>query len=190
MRPHHGMLAPDFEATDLAGAPWSLARELSTGPVLLSFLRYASCPMCLLRLDELARRAPALKVASVGMVVVLHSARERILRHVRRDLPSRVIPSAAGGTIVRAHDGAGMGDHLAPAGDVDAMAARTCANDALSSAAIASRSRKLFSYAGASVGRFSILRPIEAGASCLERRAAGRHQAALRVDPAQALRTA
>lgn len=87
MRLSIGNAAPPFEAYDLDGERLALGGRR----VLLSFLRYASCPMCLLRIDELMRAAPSLQTAGIEVVVVLHSPRERILGHVHRSLPLRIV---------------------------------------------------------------------------------------------------
>ncbi len=91
MRLKSGDRAPPFRAEDVDGRSIEVGDGLAR-PLLLSFLRYASCPMCLLRVDELARAAPSLSAAGLDVVVVLHSPRERILRHTRRSLPFAVIP--------------------------------------------------------------------------------------------------
>jgi thioredoxin-dependent peroxiredoxin len=93
MRLTTGDIAPSFEAVDLAGENFALDQPRRRR-VLLSFLRYASCPMCLLRIDELVRAKARLETEDIDVVVVLHSPRKRILQHVRRELPFRVIPDA------------------------------------------------------------------------------------------------
>lgn len=64
------------------------------GPlVLLVFLRYASCPMCLLHVRDLKQCYAELRAAGVEVVAVFHSPAHRIRRHTERlQLPFRVIP--------------------------------------------------------------------------------------------------
>jgi peroxiredoxin len=47
-----GGAAPDFQATDLFSRALRLS-DLRGRPVLLSFMRYASCPTCNLRVREM-----------------------------------------------------------------------------------------------------------------------------------------
>jgi thioredoxin-dependent peroxiredoxin len=55
--------------------------------LLLSFLRYASCPMCNLRVRELRSAYPALRARGVEVAVVFHSPARSILRHAGRHDP-------------------------------------------------------------------------------------------------------
>jgi thioredoxin-dependent peroxiredoxin len=58
---------------------------------LLSFLRYGSCPMCNLRMRELAARLPELETSGIEVVIVLHSPEARALRYAPQTLRSHVI---------------------------------------------------------------------------------------------------
>jgi peroxiredoxin len=53
--------------------------------MLVSFLRYASCPMCNLRVRELTLATAELASHRIGWVAVFHSPRRRLERHVRGD---------------------------------------------------------------------------------------------------------
>jgi peroxiredoxin Q/BCP len=87
-----GAMAPSLNgAKDLSGHAVSLAGSRG-GFLLLVFLRYAACPMCLLRLGELCRRYGDLQRAGVDVVAVFHSPRGRIVRHTRSHaLPFRAV---------------------------------------------------------------------------------------------------
>ena len=60
--------------------------------VLLVFLRYASCPMCLLHLRELQQRYPELRKAGLEVIAIFHSPAGSIARHAGRlGLPFPVV---------------------------------------------------------------------------------------------------
>jgi peroxiredoxin len=87
-----GSKAPSLAgARDQRGNPVSL--EGSAGRhVLLVFLRYASCPMCLLQVRELGQRHLELRDAGIEVIAVFHSPPSRIARHTSRlALPFPVI---------------------------------------------------------------------------------------------------
>jgi peroxiredoxin len=75
-----GMTVPVRTLHDIAGE----AVVLGSGErwTLLSFLRYASCPSCLLYARELVLNHAALAAAGIDVVVVFHSPADRIRRHV------------------------------------------------------------------------------------------------------------
>ncbi len=75
--------APDFQAVDVFGHPVSL-QALQGRMVLLSFYRYASCPLCNLRVRDLREAAPGLAAAGVAMVGVFQSDAASIRRHAGR----------------------------------------------------------------------------------------------------------
>ena len=83
MRIQAGQLAPELQAEDVFGRPVSL-QALRGRPVLLSFYRYASCPICNLRVRDLRLAAPALEAAGLALVGVFQSDVETIHRHVGR----------------------------------------------------------------------------------------------------------
>lgn len=92
MRIEVGDRAPALDGViDTSGIPVSL--DDSAGKhLLLVFLRYASCPMCLLHVRDLGRRNREFSRAGVGVVVVFHSPAPRIEHHTRRlALPFRVV---------------------------------------------------------------------------------------------------
>ena len=78
-----GNPAPTFDATTLDG---SRSRRPRDGAwTLLSFLRYASCPMCNLRARELRSSHEAFAAANVDWFTVFHSPEHRLRGHMPRD---------------------------------------------------------------------------------------------------------
>lgn len=78
-------------ALDVRGNPVSLDVGAG-GHVLLVFLRYASCPMCLLHVRELQQRYSELRRAGIEVIAVFHSPARRIARHAGRlGLPFPVV---------------------------------------------------------------------------------------------------
>jgi peroxiredoxin len=70
--------APLLDAETLDGAAMRVPDDSWT---LLSFLRYASCPMCNLRVRELMLATSELEGRGITWVAVFHSPRERLVRH-------------------------------------------------------------------------------------------------------------
>lgn len=88
-----GMRAPIRTLHDIAGAEVVLGR--ADRWTLLSFLRYASCPSCLLYVRELVAQHGVLDGAGIDVVVVFHSPAARIRRHTARlGVPFRVVADA------------------------------------------------------------------------------------------------
>ena len=83
------------DARDVRGIPVSL--DVPTGNhVLLVFLRYASCPMCLLHVRELQQRYSELRAADIEVIAVFHSPAGSIARHAGRlGLPFPVVADPA-----------------------------------------------------------------------------------------------
>lgn len=86
MKLQAGQMAPDLEAMDLSGHPVSL-RALRGRAVLLSFYRYASCPLCNLRVRDLREAAPQLQALGLVAVGVFQSDAATLGRHVGRQRP-------------------------------------------------------------------------------------------------------
>ena len=74
-----GDLAPTFEAHSFGGGTLKLEDKLARGRVWLAFFRFASCPLCNLRLHELAEVWPNIE-SDIQMVAVFHSPHESIDR--------------------------------------------------------------------------------------------------------------
>jgi peroxiredoxin Q/BCP len=81
--------APVFQAVTLDGN----AIQVPTGGswILISFLRYASCPMCNLRVRELSRATAELAARNVTWVAVFHSPAARLGRHFRGDASRHIV---------------------------------------------------------------------------------------------------
>lgn len=84
-----GAAAPRFGAADLLGAPVSL--PVNGSWTLLSFLRYATCPACNLRVRELRQRDADLRKAGVQWYAIFHSPKARLERYMPRDAWAHVI---------------------------------------------------------------------------------------------------
>jgi len=89
-----GTPAPSLSAVDLLGMSVSL--PLKGSWTLLSFLRYASCPACNLRVRELRHRDAELRSANVQWFAVFHSPEWRLQRHMPEDAWKHVLPDADG----------------------------------------------------------------------------------------------
>ena len=87
-----GSQAPPLTgARDVRGNAASLDVAAGTH-VLLVFLRYASCPMCLLHVRELQQRYSELRQAGIEVLAVFHSPVGSIARHAGRlELPFPVV---------------------------------------------------------------------------------------------------
>lgn len=92
MRIQAGQAAKAFESRDLSGNPVSL-EDYRGGRLMLSFYRYASCPLCNLRIHELIGKHETLKDRGLSMVAVFQSPTGSILEYVgKQDIPFPVIP--------------------------------------------------------------------------------------------------
>lgn len=87
-----GDIAPPLSARSLTGTRIDVrGAKTDAQATLVSFLRYASCPMCNLRMRELVRALPSLRTRSIDVVVVLHSPVERALTFTPPELHSHTI---------------------------------------------------------------------------------------------------
>ena len=73
MRLKPGDRAPTFEVTDRDGATVNLSALLQQKRVWLAFFRFVTCPMCNLRLHELASAWPRVKTDDVEMIAIFQS---------------------------------------------------------------------------------------------------------------------
>ena len=89
-----GAPAPQIAAVDLRGTDVTL--PLAGGWALVSFLRYASCPACNLRVRELRHRDAELQSAGVQWFAVFHSPGSRLERHMPKDAWTHVLPDPDG----------------------------------------------------------------------------------------------
>ena len=81
MRLAIGQEAPSFDATTWQGAPFRLD-DLRGERVWLAFFRYASCPLCNLRVRAMYRQTDALRGAGVQPIAVFQSPSESIREYV------------------------------------------------------------------------------------------------------------
>jgi thioredoxin-dependent peroxiredoxin len=92
MRLKPGDKAVSFSAETIEGKTISL--ELFSGePLLLMFYRYASCPMCNLRLRDFAQQYPRLHEHGLEVVAFFHSPERNILRNAgKQHYPFHLVP--------------------------------------------------------------------------------------------------
>lgn len=91
MRLKSGDTAVAFTARTFDGDTVSLS-QFAGKPVLLMFLRYASCPMCNLRLHDFVREYPRLHERGLEAVAFFHSSASSIRAHAgRRQYPFPLI---------------------------------------------------------------------------------------------------
>jgi len=81
MKLRDGQAAIDFEVKDVDGNQLVLS-DYSDQPILLSFYRYASCPLCNIRLSELIKRYPQYKDAGLVVIAFFQSPLENIRKYV------------------------------------------------------------------------------------------------------------
>ena len=84
-----GDAAPSFETVALDATTIQVPTVGSW--TLISFLRYASCPMCNLRVRELVLRTAELESHRVTWVAVFHSPPKRLKRHLHGDALRHVV---------------------------------------------------------------------------------------------------
>ncbi|WP_341677012.1 peroxiredoxin-like family protein [Niveibacterium sp. SC-1] len=84
--------APLLRAPDISGGIVDLA-EMRGRPVLLSFYRYASCPVCNLRVHRLIDAYPRLSAAGLSVLGVFQSSAEEMTRYMdRHQAPFPLVP--------------------------------------------------------------------------------------------------
>jgi peroxiredoxin len=72
-----GAKAPTFRVETIEGTAISLD-GFAGKPLMLMFYRYASCPMCNLRLHDFALEAPRLRARGLEVVAFFHSSARRV----------------------------------------------------------------------------------------------------------------
>jgi len=91
MRLQAGQPASPFEVQDIFGRKISLP-DFAGQKLMLSFFRYASCPLCNLRVHELILRYPAYRAGGLRVVAFFQSPPESIRKYVgRQDAPFPII---------------------------------------------------------------------------------------------------
>jgi len=81
-----GESAPLFRVEDWQGETIDLQRR-GKKRILLSFFRYASCPLCNLRIGQLINRHEQLTKSGVEVIAVFQSPPQRIRRYVGQQRP-------------------------------------------------------------------------------------------------------
>ena len=81
-----GEIAPDFQMTDLLGDMVSL-NNFHGRWLLLSFYRYASCPLCNFRVHELSKLYAEWQTYGLDMVAVFQSPPEKLNTYVGNQHP-------------------------------------------------------------------------------------------------------
>ncbi|XKT74742.1 MAG: peroxiredoxin-like family protein [Patescibacteria group bacterium UBA2163] len=82
----NGDVAPSFEVEDVKGKTISL-KEYKGKKLLVSFYRYAACPLCNLRIHDLITNHSDLKKNGLHMVAFFQSQKESILEYVGKQKP-------------------------------------------------------------------------------------------------------
>ena len=83
MRIQPGQAAPVFDVRDIFGNPFSLA-DFKGKRLLLSFYRYASCPLCNLRVHRLIQHYPGFTAKDLHLLAFFQSPEDSIRRYVGR----------------------------------------------------------------------------------------------------------
>lgn len=83
MRIQPGQPAQEFEVRDIFGNPISLT-DFRGKKLLLSFYRYASCPLCNLRVHRLIQHYPDFSAGNLHLLAFFQSPVESIRRYVGR----------------------------------------------------------------------------------------------------------
>jgi peroxiredoxin Q/BCP len=76
-----GQVAPLFTASDMYEQPIVLS-EHRGHKVLLSFFRYATCPLCNLRIKHLIDLYPKLKLNDLQILCIFNSSKQNMLENV------------------------------------------------------------------------------------------------------------
>jgi thioredoxin-dependent peroxiredoxin len=92
MRLSTGSRAPALRTTDFLGEAVDLA-ALQGRPVLLSFYRYASCPVCNFRVHALIGTYPEWSAQGLEVIGVFQSSAKYVAQYVgRQDAPFPIVP--------------------------------------------------------------------------------------------------
>ncbi len=90
MRLKNGVKAPDFSVKSVFGEEFKLSKKREK-ILLLSFYRYASCPVCNMRINSLIKNFNEYE-KYLEVVAVFQSPEENIVKYVgKQDIPFKVI---------------------------------------------------------------------------------------------------
>jgi peroxiredoxin len=78
--------APNFDVVDLTGKKISL-KDYKDKTVLISFYRYASCPLCNLRISQLIQEYDSLQSKGLHIISFFQSPKESMLKYVGDQKP-------------------------------------------------------------------------------------------------------
>ncbi|MBV1756715.1 MAG: AhpC/TSA family protein [Dethiosulfatibacter sp.] len=91
MRLIEGQKAKDFEVKDIFDNNITLEKHRGK-KILLSFYRYASCPLCNLRVSELIEQDDYFKEKGLELIAIFQSPADRILEYVgKQNTPFPII---------------------------------------------------------------------------------------------------
>ncbi|MCK5046070.1 MAG: redoxin domain-containing protein [Candidatus Heimdallarchaeota archaeon] len=91
MRLREGEKAFNFTVTDLSGKTISLT-NFKDKKILLSFYRYASCPLCNLRISQLIQQYDDMKKKGLVIIAFFQSPKESMLKYVgKQDVPFSLV---------------------------------------------------------------------------------------------------
>ena len=102
MRLQPGQEAIAFETKDIFGNRISL-EDYRGRRLLLSFYRYAGCPLCNYRIEKLVLLAPRFQRLGLEMIAVFQSPRSSILHYVERHEAPFTIVADPERRLYRAH---------------------------------------------------------------------------------------
>jgi len=92
MRLKENEIAPSFSVVDMNGKTFDLDSPREK-PLLIAFFRYASCPLCNLRVHELIENYENLK-DKIEIVLIFQSPKEKIEQYVgKQNIPYRLLPN-------------------------------------------------------------------------------------------------
>jgi len=92
MRLKENEIAPNFSVKDMNNETFDLATKREK-PLLIAFFRYASCPLCNLRVHELIENYEVLS-KKLEIVLIFQSPKDKIEKYVgKQDIPYRVLPN-------------------------------------------------------------------------------------------------
>lgn len=84
-----GMKAPNIELTDWKGRPFNLHEK--SGKKWVAFFRYASCPLCNLRVNEMIKRYEEITNNGLQIFTIFQSEPESVAKYVGQQEPPFLI---------------------------------------------------------------------------------------------------
>jgi thioredoxin-dependent peroxiredoxin len=100
MRLKAGDKAPSFTTSDLDGRSIQLA-DFRGQKLLLAFFRYASCPLCNLRISELIRHQPEFQTYGLQILAIFQSPLERLRQYAGLQRPPFPVTADPDGGLYR-----------------------------------------------------------------------------------------